>query len=278
MLSRAPISRQGLLAVAVLAFASLRISPPLAQDATKPDLDVPYVHTPQAVVDRMLDMAKIQKDDFVIDLGSGDGRMPITAAQRHGARGLGVDLDPQRVSEALQNAKQAGVADRVDFRQGDLYETDLDRNVSVMTMYLLPRVNLDLRPRILNELRPGTRIVSHAFTMGDWEADERATVEGREIYFWVVPATVDGRWTMRDGADEIRLNLTQQFQKVQGTARLNGRYHNLQNPRLRGDRISFEIETRDGKTRRYVGRVEGGAIKAMPGGGGVEGWSAERLS
>ena len=139
----------------------------------------------------------------------------------------------------MENAKTAGVSDKVEFRQGDLYETPLDERVDVMTMYLLTRVNADLRPRILNGLKPGTRIVSHAFNMGDWTPDQQEKVEGRDVFFWIVPAKVDGRWSMKAGNEDIQLDLTQQFQKVQGVARINGRYHTLQSVTLRGDELSF---------------------------------------
>ena len=148
--------------------------------------DVPYVPTPQAVVDKMLEMAAVTKDDVVYDLGSGDGRIVITAAKKYGVRGVGVDIDPQRIKEANANAVQAGVVDLVKFIEQDLFKTDL-KEASVVTLYLLPEVNLRLRPKLLSELKPGTRIVSHAFDMGDWKPDQTVQVEGKIIYFWVVP-------------------------------------------------------------------------------------------
>lgn len=158
--------------------------------AAERDPDVPYVPTPQAVVDRMLQIAKVGSNDVVYDLGSGDGRIPITAVRQYNAqRAVGVDINPQRVSEANQNAQQAKVTDRVEFRQQDLFETDLS-NASVVTLYLLPEVNLRLRPKLLSELKPGTRIVSHAFDMGDWKPERTETVDGRLIYYWTVPENV----------------------------------------------------------------------------------------
>lgn len=155
--------------------------------AIHPDsLDVPYVPTPQSVVDKMLDMAKVTGEDYLIDLGSGDGRIPIAAAKRFGTKGLGVEIDPARVHEAKVNAVNARVKDKVEFRKQDLFETDLSQ-ATVLTMYLLPRVNLQLRPRILNTLKPGTRVVSHSFDMGDWKPDQKVTVDGRKIYLWIVP-------------------------------------------------------------------------------------------
>lgn len=153
------------------------------------DADVPYVPTPQPVVDEMLKMANVQQGDLIYDLGSGDGRIVITAAKNYGARGVGIDINPRLVQEATENAKQAGVGDHVEFRQQDLFKTDLS-NATVVTLYLLPKINLQLRPKLLQELKPGTRIVSHAFTMGDWKPEKTATVQGRMIYFWTVPAKV----------------------------------------------------------------------------------------
>jgi len=149
-------------------------------------LDVPYVPTPQEVVDAMLKVANVQKSDKLYDLGSGDGRIVVTAAQRFGTRGVGVDLDPARVREANANAQQAGVTDLVEFRQQDLFETDL-KEATVVTLYLLPEINLRLRPKLLKELKPGTRIVSHAFDMGDWKPEKVVRVNGRTVYFWTVP-------------------------------------------------------------------------------------------
>jgi Methyltransferase domain len=152
--------------------------------------EVPYVPTPQAVVDRMLQIAQVTPDDVVYDLGSGDGRIPITAVRQFNARrAVGVDINPQRVSEANQNAQTANVTDRVEFREQDLFETDL-REASVVTLYLLPDVNLRLRPKLLNELQPGTRIVSHSFDMGEWEPEQVEQVDGSTIYYWTVPENV----------------------------------------------------------------------------------------
>lgn len=148
--------------------------------------DVPYVPTPQVVVDKMLEVAGVTKNDVVYDLGSGDGRIVITAAKKYGVRGVGVDIDPERVKEANANAAQAGVTDRVKFIEQDLFKTDL-KEATVVTLYLLPEVNLRLRPKLLQELKPGTRVVSHAFDMGDWRPDQTLHVEGRTIYYWVIP-------------------------------------------------------------------------------------------
>ena len=147
--------------------------------------DVVFVPTPEEVVDEMLSLAGVGANDVLYDLGSGDGRIPITAARRWGTRGLGIDIDPQRVAEASANAKAAGVADKVRFIEGDLFQLDLSP-ATVITLYLLPDLNLQLRPKLL-KLKPGTRIVSHAFSMGDWKPDRRVETGRRTVYFWTVP-------------------------------------------------------------------------------------------
>jgi precorrin-6B methylase 2 len=150
--------------------------------------DVPFVPTPQEVVDAMLEVAKVAKGDVLYDLGSGDGRIPITAARRYGiARGVGIDINPERVKEAEQNRINAGVGEHVRFVNADLFETDLSE-ATVVTLYLLPRLNLRLLPKLLKELKPGTRIVSHAFDMGSWKPERTLKVEGRDVYFWTIPA------------------------------------------------------------------------------------------
>jgi SAM-dependent methyltransferase len=148
--------------------------------------DVPYVPTPQAVVDEMLKMAEVTKSDVVYDLGCGDGRIVITAAKQFGARGVGIDIDPERIKESNANAVKAGVADRVKFIQQDLFEADF-KEATVVTLYLLPTINLKLRPKLWSDLKPGTRVVSHAFDMGDWKPDKTSEADGRPVYFWVIP-------------------------------------------------------------------------------------------
>ncbi|GAB3203410.1 SAM-dependent methyltransferase [Pontibacter aydingkolensis] len=158
----------------------------VAQTTAPPKLDVPYVPTRQVVVDAMLDLAKVTNKDVVYDLGCGDGRIVITAAKKYGATGKGIDINPERIAEAKQNAKAADVTGRVEFEVGNMFETDFSK-ASVVTLYLLPSVNMKLRPKLLRELKPGTRIVSHAFDMGDWEPEKTIEVDGAKIYFWTVP-------------------------------------------------------------------------------------------
>jgi SAM-dependent methyltransferase len=155
--------------------------------AQERELDVPYVPSPNNVVEAMLKLAEVKKTDKVIDLGCGDGRIVITAAQKFGAKGKGVDIDPERIQEATENARRAGVDKLVTFQQANLFDADIS-DASVVTLYLLPDVNLKLRPKLLKDLKPGTRIVSHSFTMGDWKPEKEQNVEGRTIYLWRVPA------------------------------------------------------------------------------------------
>lgn len=157
----------------------------LAVAAQNPAPDVPYVPTKEEVVDRMLQMARVGPSDVVYDLGSGDGRIVITAAQKYGARGMGVDIDPRRIREANENAKRAKVSDKVAFKQGDLFQADISK-ATVVTLYLLPSVNMKLRPKLLSELQPGTRIVSHNYDMGDWKPDQTVQLEGHTVYLWTV--------------------------------------------------------------------------------------------
>lgn len=159
--------------------------------------DVPYVPTPAAVVEQMLKLGRIQSTDFVIDLGCGDGRIVVMAAAKFGARGMGYDLNPERISEANANAKEAGVTDRVKFVERNLFEADI-RQATLVTLYLLPDVNLRLRPRLLRELKTGSRIVSHSFNMGEWAADERVELNGKTLYLWEVTEKAKAQFAERE--------------------------------------------------------------------------------
>ena len=158
----------------------------LAQEAPTRRPDVIYVPTPEAVVEAMLQVANVGKNDIVYDLGCGDGRIPVTAAKKYGATGVGIDIDPQRIKEAKENVAKNNVGDKVTIVQGDLFEQDLSR-ATVVTLYLLPSLNVKLMPKLMRELKPGTRIVSHAFDMGDWKPEKELDVEGRKVYFWTIP-------------------------------------------------------------------------------------------
>lgn len=176
-----------ILAAATLVAGSA-MTPPAAPISVAPSQtpDVIYVPTPPAVVEAMLDMVKLRDGDVLYDLGSGDGRIPIAAAKRKQVRAVGIDIDPQRIAEANANAKAAGVTGEVSFRQADLFTSDFS-DATVVTLYLLDTLNEKLRPKLLAELKPGTRIVSHAFRMGDWEPEKEETIDGRTIYYWTVP-------------------------------------------------------------------------------------------
>ncbi len=164
----------------------LLVCPAFSLKAQQIALDVPYVPTPQNVVEGMLDLAKVGKGDIVYDLGCGDGRIVITAAKKYGATGIGVDLNPERIKEAKANARKAGVENKVTFHQGNLFDFDFSK-ATVLTLYLLPDVNLKLMPKILSEMKPGSRVVSHAFDMGDWKPDKEISVDGKSAYLWIVP-------------------------------------------------------------------------------------------
>jgi len=168
---------------------SSSLVPGLEVPSEAQESDVPYVPTPTAVVNRMLEMAEVDSNDVVYDLGSGDGRIVIQAAKRYGARSVGIEIDPDLVRKARQNAKEAGVSDLVEFRQADLFETDISE-ATVITMYLLPSVNKELRPKLFEELQPGTPIVSHDFDMGEWEPEQTVEMDGDTVYRWTIPEEV----------------------------------------------------------------------------------------
>ena len=232
--------------------------------------DVIWVPTPQALVDKMLDMAKATPRDFVMDLGSGDGRTVITAAKR-GIRALGIEYNPDMVELSKRNAARAGVGDKASFMKAGLCETDLSM-ATVITMFLLPDINLRLRPKIL-DLKPGTRVVANSFTMGEWKADQTATVsDGCNTYctalLWIVPAKVAGTWRLPQG----ELELTQEFQMISGTLKSGGNGVVLKNGRLNGTQISFTIGA-----DQYTGRVNGNTMAGTVKSGAKSGkWSATR--
>jgi SAM-dependent methyltransferase len=249
----------------------LAVSMPLAfaqaQKAPKPDYtpsvgqegkDVVWVPTPQIVVDKMLDLAKVTKDDFVMDLGSGDGRTVITAARR-GARALGVEYNPDMVELSKRNAEKAGMTERAQFVKADLFETDFSK-ATVVTMFLLPDINLKLRPKIL-DMKPGTRVVSNTFTMGDWKADETADLGAGgagscneswcTALLWIVPAKVAGTHKLPQG----ELTLKQEFQMISGTFRVDGKTNAIANGKVRGEEISFRAGGKDWRGRVSNGKV-----------------------
>jgi precorrin-6B methylase 2 len=246
------------------------LAPPAAGQERSPD--VHFVPTPHEVVAAMLQVARVGSKDVLYDLGSGDGRIVITAARKYGTRGTGIDLDPARIEESRVAARKAGVTDKVQFRQADLFQTDL-RDASVVTLYLLPTLNVRLRPKLYQELKPGSRVVSHAFDMGDWKPDSTFMASTSAVFFWVVPANAGGDWSLTaPGGKEYRLKLSQKFQNLEGTAELNGRSVPLSQARIRGDKVALEIADPEGPVR-LEGRVEG---DTMLGSRGRSRWSARR--
>ncbi|MBN2243060.1 MAG: class I SAM-dependent methyltransferase [Acidobacteria bacterium] len=215
--------------------------------------DVIWVPTPNELIEAMLDAAGLTPEDFLIDLGSGDGRIVIAAARR-GARALGIEYNPEMVKLSQKNAEKEGVSDLASFVEGDIFASDFSR-ATVITMYLLPHLNEKLRPSIL-QLQPGTRIVSHAFTMGEWEADQTIHEEGRTAYLWIVPAKVDGIWEWREGSETVTLKLTQDFQKIEGELTVKGTAWPITNAELVGSHIEFAW----GK-QQYSGEVGSSGIR-----------------
>ena len=231
--------------------------------------DVVWVPTPQPVVDKMLGLAKVTPKDYLIDLGSGDGRTVITAA-KHGTKALGIEYNPDMVELSKRNAAKEGVSDKATFMKADLFASDFSQ-ATVITMFLLPDINLKLRPKIL-DMKPGTRIVSNTFTMGDWAADETATVTDDCISYctallWIVPAKVTGTWQLPQGD----LTLKQDFQIISGTLASGGNPTQITNAKLRGDEISF---TASGA--QYTGHVNGNVIEGTVKGGSDGKWRATR--
>jgi hypothetical protein len=241
--------------------------------------DVVWVPTPDELIERMLNMAKVTKNDHVIDLGSGDGRIAIAAGKR-GATAQGIEYNPDMVALSNKNAQAAGVADRVKFMKADIFESDFSK-ATVITMYLLPHLNLQLRPKIL-DMKPGTRVTSHAFTMEEWQPDEKASVEFRDAYLWIVPAKVNGKWRMQQvagsGMENIELDIVQKFQFFEGKARLGGRNVEILEGKLNGDRMTFTLVDGNGARRNYTGRVSGSRIEGtVPTQGGAPvSWTASR--
>ncbi len=234
--------------------------------------DVVWVPTPQVLVDKMLEIAKVTPADFVIDLGSGDGRTVISAA-KIGARALGVEYNPDMVELSRENAVKAGVIDHAEFINADLFDIDLSK-ATVITLFLLPELNLKLRPKLL-DLKPGTRIVSNTFTMGDWEADYKITTEENwnswnEAHLWIIPAKVEGKW--KSGNQEI--NLIQKYQKVHGTITSDGKSAEISDGKLKGNLISFSAGD-----YRYTGQTESNKITGTATSlrdGKTTNWIAER--
>jgi SAM-dependent methyltransferase len=222
--------------------------------------DVMWIPTPQGLVDKMLDVAKVTSRDRVFDLGAGDGIIAITAAGRYGAQSVGIEYNPQLAEFARRKAMEAGVADKVRIITGDIFKEDFS-SATVVTLYLYPDLNMRLRPTLL-AMKPGTRVVSHAFTMGEWEPDDTVVHESARAYLWVVPASVDGEWTISGlEGGQARLYLQQTFQQVGGTLTRNGITQPLVGARLRGDELSFKLISPQREVVEFTGKVSGGQIR-----------------
>jgi len=281
--------------------------------AQQKEPEVPFVPTPDKVVLEMLKMAQVSKDDVVYDLGCGDGRIVITAASKFGCRGVGIDIDPERIRESRQNAIEAGESDKVQFIQRDLFEADISE-ATVVTLYLLSEVNLRLRPKLFKELNPGTRVVSHEFNMGNWEPDASSSVKTGDyrdeprvdfwdedtldywnsptVYFWVIPGNVTGTWKLTipdiSGKNEFTLKFDQEFQRVKGEA-FEGTSSIrifIKDEKIKGNMLQFTMERKlEGHTENlhFEGRVQGhimqGVLKMEDSPGKAEiKWNAKRAA
>jgi len=293
--------------VAALTIIFLSLAP-----AQQVEPEVPFVPTPEKVVAEMLKMAQVSKDDVLYDLGCGDGRIVITAAKQFGCRGVGIDIDPRRIRESQQNAAKAGVTDRVQFFQMDLFEAEISE-ATVVTLYLLSEVNLRLRPKLLRELKPGTRVVSHEFSMGEWEPDASSSVKTGDtkdpqvldywdpniadywdlhnVYLWVIPGNVTGTWKLEvpdtSGNKEITLKLEQTFQQVRGEA-FEGSSSIpvfIVDEKIKGNALQFILERKlkgREESLHFEGSVEGNTmqgtmkIEGSPGRNKIQ-WRARRV-
>jgi SAM-dependent methyltransferase len=226
----------------------------------QPGKDVIWLPTPDALVTRMLRAVQTTPADLVYDLGSGDGRIPIAAAKAFGARAVGIEYNPDMAALARRNVERAGVADRVTILTGDIFKEDFSK-ATVVTLYLLPDLNLQLRPTLL-AMKPGTRVVSHMFHMGEWVPDESFKVEDRDAYVWTVPADVAGRWMLKDtdGSWDARVDLVQRFQRVGGTITRKDKTQPLLGAAIRGPRLAFSFVDGDGGLRTVEAQVDGDAL------------------
>jgi hypothetical protein len=276
----------GLVAAAVLSVALASHASAAQQELDR--TGGPYVPTPKIVVDEMLRMAKVSGKDFVLDLGSGDGIIVLTAAREHKARGIGVDIDPELVKQSNAEAKRLGVADRVSFRVEDVFKTDVSQ-ASVITMYLLPSMMINLRSKIFLDAKPGTRVVSHDYHFDEWRPDDQIVLDVPEkekvngvpkatINLWIVPAKVSGRWQVQvDPGEPLALDLRQTYQTLAGTANAHGKPLKITAGQMRGEAIQFTVS--DGSTRRvFRGTVAGDGMQGTVelGGGRTARWTAKK--
>ena len=221
--------------------------------------DVIWIPTPEGLIDKMLTTAKVTDKDTLFDLGAGDGISAITAARKYGAQSVGIEFNPDMAQFARRKVAEAGMTDKVRIITGDIFQEDFS-SATVVTLYLMPHQNLKLRPTLL-KMKPGTRVVSHAFTMGDWEPDEIMSFNHTQGYFWVVPAQIEGSWVMNglDGGP-FRVNLSQSFQNIGGTLTRGGQTFSMLGAKLRGDEVKFQFITPDRKVHAFSGRLDGGRL------------------
>ena len=221
--------------------------------------DVIWVPTPEGLIDKMLAAAKVNDKDTLFDLGAGDGIIAITAARQYGAKSVGIEYNPEMAQFARRKVAEAGMTDKVKIITGDIFQEDFSA-ATVVTLYLMPHLNIKLRP-ILLKMKPGTRVVSNTFSMGDWEPDETILDQHWRAHFWVVPAQIDGAWVM-SGVDggPLRLNISQSYQNIGGTLTRGGQTFNLLGAKLRGDEVKFQFNTPDRKVHAFSGRLEGGRL------------------
>lgn len=251
----------------------------------------PYVPTPQVVVDQMLRLANVNANDYVLDLGSGDGVIVLTAAEQFKARGMGVEIDPVLVKLANGEAAKRGIAERANFQVLDVFKADVSR-ASVITLYLLPGMMINLRPKIFLEAKPGTRVVSHDYHFDDWRADDTLSFDVPEkekvngvpratLYLWIVPARVGGRWNVEiEGGERYEVTLRQNYQVIDGTAQSGGRTAKLQDTELRGDQLRFALSTGTALRLAFQGRAVGDAMQGVVdlGRGKTARWTAVRAT
>jgi SAM-dependent methyltransferase len=255
-----------LLVAATLAFpAAAQTKPEHGDEVYQPTVgqagkDVIWVPTPDALVTKMLEAVKTTKDDLVFDLGSGDGKIPIAAAKQYGAKAVGIEYNADMAELARRNVKRAGVDNLVTIVTGDIFKEDFSK-ATVVTMYLLPDLNLKLRPIIL-AMKPGTRVTSHQFNMGDWDPDQHLKIEYRDAYVWIVPAAVAGEWTLKEdaGGFEGTLNLIQRYQRAGGTITLGGKTQPLLGTWLDGEKLSFSFIDAENNLRTARMKVDGATM------------------
>jgi len=257
-----------LLAIAPAAPVGAQDFPQFGDDLYRPRLrqpgkDVMWLPTPDAMVERMLAAAKTTSQDIVYDLGAGDGRITVAAAKQFGATAVGIEYDGALAALARRNAERSGVAGKVTIIQGDIFKEDFSR-ATVVTLYLLPDLNQQLRPRLL-AMKPGTRVVSHAWDMGEWEPDATVRADASEAFLWIVPASVEGRWTLQGegGFFAGEIDLTQRFQRVGGTLTLRGKVQPLLGTYVEGEYLGFTFVDLDGGVRSIRAKIDAGKLSGV---------------